>query len=275
MSVKVMSFVWEYSKQRGARLLMLLAIADHADDFGFAFPGLSKLAKKTRGTVRNAQALLRALEKAGELRIDYNAGMMTPHGATNRYELVRYREAYNLGGAKTFTPIAEDGVNKSSPHFSDGVLEPSPLGVLEPSPKPSVQPSVKDMEVAKPPKQPRKPPTRSDVFKVIALESFAIKDVDGLDKTTIILINKLEHWLKENSSGATTETVKAFYRWYDKENNKAARPRDSGKFGIHFVAFRQQHLSNSNSVRVGSTAPTVFQASDALRSAMEAEYAAG
>lgn len=86
------------------------------------------------------------------------------------------------------------------------------------------------------------PPKRSDVFETLALESFGIADPSALDKTTVILINTLESWLKTNSSGATVETLKAFYAWYDKHSSGAARPRNVAKFGVHFIAFRQQHL---------------------------------
>lgn len=84
--------------------------------------------------------------------------------------------------------------------------------------------------------------TRTENFKLLALESFGIADADALDGETAVLLNKLERWLKTNSPGATVETLKAFYLWYDKNRPGAARPRDSAKFGVHFIAFRQQHM---------------------------------
>jgi hypothetical protein len=41
-----MNAVWEHSAQTGSALLMLLAVADFADDAGSAFPSVSRLAKK-------------------------------------------------------------------------------------------------------------------------------------------------------------------------------------------------------------------------------------
>lgn len=38
MSIRVMSSVWANSKQSGNDLLVLLALADFADDRGVAFP---------------------------------------------------------------------------------------------------------------------------------------------------------------------------------------------------------------------------------------------
>ena len=74
MSIRVMSAVWKRSKAAGSELLMLLAIADHADDDGKAFPGTTSLAKKTRTTPRNVRNLTKALEELGELRIEYGGG---------------------------------------------------------------------------------------------------------------------------------------------------------------------------------------------------------
>ena len=43
-----MTRVWDESKQRGGALLVLLAIADFADDEGKAFPSVQTLAAKSR-----------------------------------------------------------------------------------------------------------------------------------------------------------------------------------------------------------------------------------
>ena len=88
----------------------------------------------------------------------------------------------------------------------------------------------------------RKPIERSDVFKVVARESFKILDVDTIDGNTVTRINKILKWLRENSPNATAQTVTEFYRWYDRETkNRLSRPRDDGKFGEHFAAFRDQY----------------------------------
>lgn len=74
MSIKVMNHVWEKAPVRGTMLLMLIAIADNANDHGAAWPGIPKLAEKTRMTERNAQVVLRKLEAAGQLLIDERPG---------------------------------------------------------------------------------------------------------------------------------------------------------------------------------------------------------
>lgn len=84
MSVRTMARVWADSKQSGTHLLMLLAIADFADDEGNAYPAVGTLAEKCRMKPRNAQTILAALRQAGELEVRENEG---PRG-TNLYRIV-------------------------------------------------------------------------------------------------------------------------------------------------------------------------------------------
>ncbi len=84
MSVRTMSRVWEHSQHAGSDLLMMLAIADFADDAGNAYPAVSTLAEKCRMTSRNANLILAHLRKTGELIIRQNEG---PKG-TNRYQII-------------------------------------------------------------------------------------------------------------------------------------------------------------------------------------------
>lgn len=79
-----MARVWEFSKNKGNDLLMLLAIADFADDDGRAYPSVSTLAEKCRMKPRNASAILSALRASGELDVRMNEG---PRGA-NMYRIV-------------------------------------------------------------------------------------------------------------------------------------------------------------------------------------------
>lgn len=83
MSVRCSKRVWDESKHSGTELLMLLAIADFADDDGNAYPSVTTLAKKCRTTARHANRLLVALRDSGELEIRLHEG---PRGA-NRYRI--------------------------------------------------------------------------------------------------------------------------------------------------------------------------------------------
>jgi hypothetical protein len=81
MSIKVMSRVWDQSKQDGPHLLLILALADHASDDGVCWPGIPKLAEKVRKSERQVKRLLRSLEESGELYINRCTG----RGNSNLY----------------------------------------------------------------------------------------------------------------------------------------------------------------------------------------------
>ena len=69
MSIKCMSRIWESARQKGASLLCLLAIADFADENGFAWPAISTIARKTRMSTRHMSRILQALADNRELCI--------------------------------------------------------------------------------------------------------------------------------------------------------------------------------------------------------------
>lgn len=69
MSITVMDAVWRHSEAKAAELLTLLAIADCADDEGFAFPSYDFIAVKTRSSKRSAQNRVKGLLGTDELSL--------------------------------------------------------------------------------------------------------------------------------------------------------------------------------------------------------------
>jgi hypothetical protein len=68
MSVRVMAWVWEHSQARGSDRLVLLAIADNAnDDGGNAFPGHAELMRKTLLPRSTVYGCIERLIESGEL----------------------------------------------------------------------------------------------------------------------------------------------------------------------------------------------------------------
>jgi len=74
MSIRTMDRVWKNSTQSGGKLLLLLAIADFANDDGMAFPGIDTLAEKTRQSRRTVQRQLTELETDQEIAIEPGTG---------------------------------------------------------------------------------------------------------------------------------------------------------------------------------------------------------
>ena len=69
MSIKVSSEVWKGSRNKSGNLLVLLALADHANDQGFAWPGVPLLAREARLCQRHTRRCLKELVASGEMEI--------------------------------------------------------------------------------------------------------------------------------------------------------------------------------------------------------------
>ena len=132
MSNIALSYVWKHSQQHGSALLVLIAIADAANDDGECYPGVSRLADKCRMKERNLQYIIRDLEASGELAVDYFQGVNTKRGPTNRYRVI-------LDGVQS----SVYGVQQSAPVEGDGVQGIAPVRVQQSAPNPIVEPKEK------------------------------------------------------------------------------------------------------------------------------------
>jgi DNA-binding MarR family transcriptional regulator len=81
MSNEASNRVWYHSAQRGSRLVLLLALANRADEDGIAWPGIEYLAKRSRVEEREAKNLIKSLEESGELFVERGRG----RGNTSKY----------------------------------------------------------------------------------------------------------------------------------------------------------------------------------------------
>jgi hypothetical protein len=72
-SVSVMSKVWQGGPEETSQRLLLLALADAANDEGFCWPGTSNLARKICTSVRTVLRLFKSLEKDGSITIKRKA----------------------------------------------------------------------------------------------------------------------------------------------------------------------------------------------------------
>ena len=89
MSIKVMSWVWENSDTSGSVRLVLLALADSANDDGICWPGLETIAKKARISKRYVIEIIKQLEDKGSLKVERRRA--TEHkNLSNIYKVVMY-----------------------------------------------------------------------------------------------------------------------------------------------------------------------------------------
>jgi hypothetical protein len=138
MSVKFMARVWAHSRRKDGELLVMLALADFANDAGECWPSIPVLAQKARLTERQTRRVLKKLEEAGEIRkAPSNGG----RNRRNHYFIMLSENPDNITGKelqgknnpefyaqKTLTPMSgalnrHRTVNKSSAE----VPESSPI----------------------------------------------------------------------------------------------------------------------------------------------------
>ncbi|MDB6454729.1 helix-turn-helix domain-containing protein [Falsirhodobacter sp. 20TX0035] len=81
MSIKIMSAVFESETLGPTQRLIMLALADHADDSGRCYPSIARLCQRTGLGERAVQNNIRALVEAGYISIVPNAGQ----GLANLY----------------------------------------------------------------------------------------------------------------------------------------------------------------------------------------------
>lgn len=116
MSVRVMSWVWDNSPVGGTDRLVLLAIADNADDTGGnAWPAIATLARKTVVDERTVQRSIRRLTEGGHLRVERTTGGRR----SNRYTII-------MDPPTSETAPTDDGCPQEDPTYPQPPAERHP-----------------------------------------------------------------------------------------------------------------------------------------------------
>lgn len=105
MSIRVMTRVWDYADASGGELLVLLALADFAEDSGICYPIVATVAKKARLSERQAHRVLSDLTARGEVATIPGGG----RGKPTRYAVLSGLDAATR--TKTLTKL--QGLTKS------------------------------------------------------------------------------------------------------------------------------------------------------------------
>jgi hypothetical protein len=128
MSVHVMSWVFKHSEAEGNERMCLLVLANYADEDGFCWPSLPRVAHEMRVSVRTAQRCLRSLVDNGHLEVEFNGA------PDSRIPANKKTNAYRIRGGR-----GDSVVTPADPARGDS---PGALGVTLLSPKPPTDPSV-------------------------------------------------------------------------------------------------------------------------------------
>lgn len=197
MSVRVMSWVWEHSKSAGTDRLVLLAIADSAeDDGGQAWPSAAALARKTGMDVRTVQRTIRRLIELGELRVKMNAGK----NGSNVYRVVMKTPGTPPPPRHTATPAERRPRQSATP-----AERPSGGGAAPPEPsltRPTdgLRPSASEAE------------PRLDVERLCAHLSDRIEG-NGSKRPTITVAWRKSARLMLDQDGHTEQQITAAIDW--------------------------------------------------------------
>lgn len=130
MSIKVMNLVWDHYPEGGNEMLLLLALADHANDAGDRiYPSVETMAAKTRLSERTVQYLLRRIEERGWLEMVERGGGRG-HAARYRIPVERFSNGANLA---PFEKRVQTTAGKGAKTDEKGATAIAPEPPLEPS----------------------------------------------------------------------------------------------------------------------------------------------
>jgi len=145
MSIAVTSAVWNSGRFKGAKLLLLLALADFANDQGMCWPSINTLATKARVSRRTAQRMIRELIRAGPVAVEVRGGGRK--SSRYRISLSEFKapgSAMSSPGGVKLTPVENgrpSGAGGDTPRASirrpsgDRDVTPKPLLNLQRTPE--------------------------------------------------------------------------------------------------------------------------------------------
>ena len=130
MSIRVMAEVWRNGPDGATDCLLMLALADYANDDGECWPSIDGLARKARLSERGVQTALRRLEAAGWLEIETGGGRKR----CNLYRIKTPQEMHPAGNAPPpETPqMSAETPQMTARNPAAGAPEPSRT-IIEPS----------------------------------------------------------------------------------------------------------------------------------------------
>jgi len=98
MSIKLMTWVWDNSKYEGARLLLHLSMADHANDEGWFYAGQKRLASRARCSIDYVRLTCNQMVEDGYLFIERKGN---GRGMATQYVLLKPNSVGGLIVEKT------------------------------------------------------------------------------------------------------------------------------------------------------------------------------
>lgn len=148
MSIKISARVWEYGPPVRNQRYVLLAIADNANDEGFAFPLVETIAKKSLFTPRNALRVIKTLVAGEWMSVEASPKNHKANGyQINLQKLSGENLSHDKSGTPQVTNSTFSGDKSSIPiliNRHEPSLEPSTPAAANPKPKTARSSSAKN-----------------------------------------------------------------------------------------------------------------------------------
>lgn len=106
MSVETSNRVWKQSGKGGTPLLLLLALADWSDNWGYCHPSIEQMAVKCWQTERNILNLIADLEKSNELRRLARGKGGRGKGSGSVYQVITGLNQVEITASEQSSPLA-------------------------------------------------------------------------------------------------------------------------------------------------------------------------
>jgi hypothetical protein len=127
MSIKISSKIWETKVEKGADLLVWLALADYANDEGKCWPSIPTIARRCGYSVRYVTRIIGRLKARGRINLNYRTGHST------MYKVITPEPQFVGSGE-------QQAMGSNEPQFVGEMNPSSPRTVIEPSLEPSLEP---------------------------------------------------------------------------------------------------------------------------------------
>lgn len=152
MSIKIMSQVWENADVSDTDLLLLLAMADFANDDCTCWPSIETLAKRIRKTTRSVTRSVNSLEKKGLIEVLVRgAGRQS-----SRYKIIvsalKDKQESRGDNLSPVTPMSPQHRHPCHPSPDIGVTPALTRMSTDPSIEPSMEPPKNHQNTPLPPK---------------------------------------------------------------------------------------------------------------------------
>lgn len=242
MSVKVMSYVWDIPSFKGSDKLVMLCLADHADDQGICWPSIDTISRKSGVSATTVKSTLKKLE-SGNWIAKKNRFKTAETGrlvrANNQYQLNVYQLKKTADEQTDFEQTNFDHSKFEQTKEPQGVGQNSTGGRSESDYKPSVDPSIEPPSKDLVPSELETENTEPVLFEIPLKGKTKVHGVtqSQLDELSELYpavdvcqqIRNMIGWCKANPTRQKTSSgvAKFIHSWLCKEQDKgysAAKP---------------------------------------------------